>query len=156
MSKNPEPAKPQRGVKEILVPLLGVPAAGALALGVCYFLYFGVFLFFEQVVFAADPNRMPVGLVRNGYAVALLAILAVLLATKLPDLVKVVYLVGAAGVAMIALILHFYMKPTIAVVSVLLFVVLAVLVLALGKRPWPYYYGLGVAVAAALFYAWPE
>ena len=156
MSKNSNPATPTKGAKGILVPLLGVPAAGALALGVFYFLYFGVFMFFEQVVFADNPNRMPVGMVRNGYAIALLVILAVLLTTKLPDLVKEVFLVGAAGVAMITLILHFYMNTTVAVLSVGLFAALVILVLALSKRPWPYYYGLGIAVIAAFYYAWPE
>lgn len=144
------------GAKKALLPLLVVPAGGLLVLGALYVGYVGVFMFFETVVYGANPNLMPVGMIRNGYALSLLLILVFLLATRLPEIIKAIFLLGALGVAMIAMILRFYMNLPIAIIAVALLAVTAGGIMIFRKGPWYDYYAIGLAAAAAVYYAWPE
>lgn len=148
--------EPQRKSLKWPLALIVVSAGGLMALAACYVLYIGVFLFFESVVYGEHPNRMPVGLIRNGYAAVLLAGLAALTPRSLPDWLKASLLTGAAGVAMIALVLHFYMHPVAAVLAAALFAGLCLAVILYKKGTWIYYYALGIAAAAAFYYAWPR
>ena len=80
--------------RSVLLPLIIVPVGGLLTLGICYVLYFALYMLVETQFFAANPAMVPAGIIRNSYAAAVLVLCLVLLRTRMPDLLKAIVFVG--------------------------------------------------------------
>ena len=143
-------------LKSILVPLILIPLAGLLILAACYLLYLGIYLTVESIFFPNDPTSVPADMIRNSYAVALIALFLALMRTKLSDLLKSIILIGPLTTLIIAAILAFYMQPALAIAATVVIAGVCVYLLHRYQKPWIYYYATAITVLAGIFYAWPR
>jgi hypothetical protein len=141
--------------RSVLLPLIVIPVGGVLVLAVCFFLYYGVYLFIENVAFLNDPSAMPAGTVRNFYALALVVLLPVLMRTRLPDLLKAIILFGPLATLIIAGILRFYQIPALAIAITVAIAACSVFLVYRYRKPWFFYYAIALTVLAGIAYAWP-
>ncbi|MDD4493757.1 MAG: hypothetical protein PHV32_05335 [Eubacteriales bacterium] len=142
--------------RSILLKLLIIPVGSILVLIICYALYYAVFLFAESVLFRNNPNVMPVGIIRNLYAVVLAVIYFALFRAKITDIIKAIILAAPLAMLIVAAILALYITPVLAVVVTAAIAICCFLLLYRHKKSWVYYYSAAVAVAIAIAYAWPR
>ncbi len=95
--------------RSLILPLFAVPIGGLLTLGICYLLYFALYMFVETQFFAANPMSVPAGIIRNSFTAALILLYLLLLRTKIPDLLKAILLIGPVAISVAAAI--FYAWP---------------------------------------------
>lgn len=142
--------------RSVLLPLIVIPVGGLLVLAVCFLLYYGVYMFIENMFFLNDPSAMPAGTVRNSYALALVVLLPVLMRTRLPDLLKAIILIGPVATLIIAGILRFYQIPALAIAITVAIAACSVFWVYRYRKPWFYYYAIALTVFAGIAYAWPR
>lgn len=140
----------------VLLPSIIILACGLLVLALCYACYFAVYMFVESVFFSNDPTSVPAGIIRNSYAIVLLIIYLILLRTKIPDLSKAIILIGPMTMLIIAVNLVLYLKPVLAIISIVAITSCCIFLLYRYKKSWFYYYAATLSVLAAIFYAWPR
>ncbi len=141
--------------RSVLLPLILLPCGGLLALGICYLLYFGVYMLVETQFFPNDPTAVPAGIIRNSYAVALLILYLPLLRARIPDLIKATLLIGPLTTLIIAAVLACYKIPILAISVTAAIAAGCGFLVYRGKKPWFYYYAIGLTVLAGIAYAWP-
>ncbi len=142
--------------RSVLLPLILIPVGGLLVLAVCFFLYYGVYLFIENMFFLNDPSAMPAGTLRNFYALALVVLLPVLMRTRLPDLLKAILMIGPVATLIIAGILRFYQIPALAIAITVAIAACSVFLVYRYRKPWFFYYAIALTVFAGIAYAWPR
>lgn len=140
----------------IAYPLLFVTVGGIVTLGLCYALYYGVFMLAESTLYRDNPMSVNAGAIRNSYAIILMVIYLVSLRWKYNETLKATIGVGPMALVLIALTLALYQQPAIAAISIIVVAACYVLVAYRNKKSWVYYYAIGLSVAAAVFYAWPR
>jgi hypothetical protein len=142
--------------RSLILPLFTVPVGGLLTLGICYLLYFALYMFVESQFYAANPSMVPAGIIRKSFSAALLLIYLLLLRTKIPDLVKAILLIGPLAMLLIAFTLAFYETLAVVIVGIAAVTACCVFLIYRYKKVWFYYYAVAVSVAAAIIYAWPR
>jgi len=142
--------------RSVLLPLIIVPVGGLLTLGICYVLYFALYMLVETQFFAANPAMVPAGIIRNSYAAAVLVLCLVLLRTRMPDLLKAIVFVGPMALVLIALILAFYETLVLVIAAIAAVAACCIFLIYKYKKAWFFYYAAAISVAAAIFYAWPR
>lgn len=146
----------KNSLKSILIPLILIPLGGLLILAVCYLLYLGIYLTVESVFFSNAPMSVPAGIIRNSYAVTLIALFLALMRTKLSDLLKSIILIGPLTTLIIAAILAFSMQPALAFGATAVIAGVCIYLLHRYHKPWIYYYATAITILAGIFYAWPR
>lgn len=142
--------------RSILLSALLVPIGGILVLGICYLLYYALYMSVETLFFSDNPTLVPAGIIRRSYAIGLLILYLFILRTKLSDRLKAILLIGPLSLLMITSILAFYDMPAYSVSAIAAFVFLCLFLLRRYKVSWIYYYASALSVLAAIFYAWPR
>lgn len=139
-----------------LLASLLIPVGGIAVLAICYAGYLGVYLLIESVFFPNVPQSVPAGIIRIGYAIALVLLYFLLLSTKAHVLLKAILFIGPMATLQIAVILALYIVPVMAAVSVVVLASCCFYILHRHKSPWFFYYAEAMAVLVAIAYAWPR
>lgn len=142
-------------VKKYLIPAITVLVGGIIFIVICFILYLAIVLLLERTIYKANPQALPMDLVRMGSMLCLVAVYLVMYFTKLPDLLKAVLLPGAIGAIGITIILSLYQKPWLAVCVFLGVVGGIAFLFVRQKKPWYFYLALIFASVIAIAYAWP-
>jgi hypothetical protein len=140
----------------VLIPLLLIPFGGLASLGICYALYYFIYMFAETTIYQGDTFAVPAGIIRNTFAVVIILIYLLVLRTKWDEPLKAAIGVGPVALVFIAVVLALYLKPLLAVVVVLFLAACYVAVLYRNRKPWFYYFAVALSVIAAIFYALPR
>lgn len=144
----------QKGAfRSVVLPLIVIPLGGLLLLGALFMLYFGIITLAENLL---PPDRVPVGTIRNTYALALLLIYLLLQRARLPELLNATLMIGPVATLIIAAILRFYQAPAVAIAITAFLAAVTLFLLYRYKKPWIYYYAAALTVLAGVFYAWPR
>ena len=141
--------------RSVILSSVLIPIGGLLVLALCYIGYFAVYMFVESIFFPNDPTSVPAGIIRNSYAILLVAVYLILLHTKISDFFKAILLIGPMTMLIIAAILALYVTPFLAMAPIVAITVCCLFLLYKYKKPWFFYYAAAISVVAAMIYAWP-
>lgn len=135
-----------------LLTIILFPLIGLILLGLCFFIYYGVFRIVDSIL----TQPVKIGLLRQIFALTLVLGYLLILKLKISDRVKALLLIGPLGTFLITIILTFYQNiPLFA--SLVAAVVIAVIYLIYRfNKPWYFYYATILALLAALAYGWPR
>jgi hypothetical protein len=135
-----------------LMIILLFPLAGLVLLVICFLTYFGVFSLFRFII----KERMPVGFIRQMFAMALVLMYLLIYRFKFSDKVKAILMIGPLGTLIITVILTFYQNIPLFVSLVAAVVIVVIYLIYRFKKPWYFYYATVLALLAALAYGWPR
>jgi len=139
--------------RTVVLPLVVIPLAGLVLLGALFMLYYGIITLAENLL---PRDRVPVGTIRNYYALALLLLYLLLQRARLPELLNATLMIGPLATLIIAAILRFYQAPTVFIAATAVIAVIAFILLYRYKKPWIYYYAAALTVLIGVAYAWPR
>lgn len=142
--------------RSVLLPLLLIPVASTVLLGVLYLLYYGYYLLFARLGATGDQPLIPTGLIRQSFA--LLTVLAYLGLSrlKLAPLLNAILMGAPLAMLIITAILTWYQQPLLYLGATTLIMGGCLLWFYRKHQPWFMYYSAGIALGLALFYAIPR
>lgn len=135
-----------------LMVILLFPLAGLILLVISFLAYFGIFSLFRFIL----KESMPVGFIRQLFAMTLVLIYLLIYRLKFSDKVKAILMIGPLGTLLITIILTFYQNLPIALALMSVIVISIGYVLHRYHKPWYFYYSLILSVLAAIAYGWPR
>ena len=138
--------------RKVVLPLVVIPLAGLVLLGALFMLYYGIVTLAENLL---PRDRVPIGTIRNYYALALLLLYLLLQRARLPELLNAILMIGPVATLIIAAILRFYEVPAVAIAITAFFAAVTLFLLHRYKKPWIYYYAAALTVLIGVAYAWP-
>jgi len=139
--------------RNVGLPLVVIPLGGLVLLGALFMLYYGVVTLTGNLL---PRDRVPVGTIRNYYALALLLLYLPLQRARLSELLNAVLMIGPLATLIIAAILRFYQAPAVFIAAAAVIAAIAFFLLHRYKKPWFYYYAAALAVLVGVAYAWPR
>lgn len=142
--------------KKVWTRIIFIPVAGLILLGMCFMLYYGIYMFIESNFYSTNMGGMPAEAIRLSLAAVLILLYIIILRTKAPELVKAISLIPPLSLLVIAVTMGFYQSPLRMIIGIVVITGLCTLWIYKSKKPWIYYYAETVAVIAAIYYAWPE
>jgi hypothetical protein len=104
MSKKTDP-------RSVVLPLVVIPLGGLVLLGALFMLYFGITRLTGSLL---PREQVPIGIIRNYYALALLLIYLLQQRARLPELLNAILMIGPVAALIAAatfFLLHRYEKP---------------------------------------------
>lgn len=132
--------------------ILLYPFAGLVLLVCCFFAYFALSSLFRLIL----NEQMPMGFIRQLFAMSLVLIYLLVLRLKITDKIKALLMIAPLGTLIITVILTFYQNLPIAIALMSVIVISVIYALHRFNKPWYYYYSLILAVLAAIAYGWPR
>ncbi len=132
--------------------ILLFPFAGLVLLVSCFFAYYAITTLVRLVV----KDQMPMGFIRQIFAMSLVLIYLLVLRLKISDKIKALLMIAPLGTLIITVILTFYQNLPIAIALMSVIVISVIYALHRFHKPWYYYYSLILAVLAAIAYGWPR
>jgi len=142
--------------KKVWIRIILIPAAGLILLGLCFMLYYGIYMFIESNFYSTNMGGMPAETIRLSLAAVLILLYLIILRTKTSELVKAISLIPPLALLVIAVTMGFYLSTVKMIIGIAVITSLCTLWIYKSKKPWIYYYAETVAVIAAIYYAWPE
>lgn len=139
--------------RTVVLPLVIIPLGGLALLGALFMLYFGITRLAETLL---PRDQVPIGTIRNYYALALLLIYLLLQRARLPEPLNAILMIGPVATLIIAAILRFYEVPAVAIAITALIAAATFFLLRRYKKPWIYYYAAALTVLVGVAYAWPR
>jgi hypothetical protein len=135
-----------------LLIIIFFPLVGLILLASCFFIYFGIFSFLELVM----GQRVPVGLVRQTFAIVIVLIYLLICRLKISEIIKALLMIGPLATLVITVILTFYQNLLVAIALMFIIVFSIIYFLYRHHKKWFYYYSVVLAVVAAIAYGWPR
>jgi len=121
-----------------------------------FFLYYGVVLFGEQVLYRKDPSAFPMDQARFFTLMGLVIVIVLIQGFMKSNLLRALLLISPFTMGMVVMMLRFYETPMVGASVVAAFVLLLFYFLSTYKKTWHFYYGAVFSFLVALLYSWPR